>query len=55
MRGNNGGEGARVYREKYKEYMGKTKEGVESGEEYGDGWGGAEWWGELQTTVREQQ
>ena len=40
VEGDNGREGGRVFRNKYKGHMDKTKVGVESGEGGRDGWGG---------------
>ena len=46
MGGDNGRKRGRVFRNKYKGHMDKTKAGVESGKDGGDGWGGGEWWRE---------
>ena len=40
------GKEGRVFRNNYKGHMDKTKDGVESVEGGGDGWGGGECWGE---------
>ena len=43
-----GGKGGRVFRNMYKGRMDKTKR-VGSRVGSGDGWGGGEWWGEMET------